>query len=374
MRKVARNAEYTKEYNRKLVLSMLRRQSMSRAELARRIGLTRAGISLIINDLIKDEIVYELNPTLNNHGRTPTPLFLTSKAGYAIGIYLNRDGCVAGLVDMNGNLYVQKQVQLDKVDDQLEPLYQAIVTILQQQNIPMNRFCGIGISAPGPLDVKSGTILNPPRFDLWHQIPIVTILKKRLELPIYLENNATCFASYQKECVNSHNFLLLLVDSGIGSGIVLDGNVLKGMHNYTGELGHTSIQANGRKCACGNLGCLEEYASIPNLLRHTSYKTWKEVIDHVKTDQEASQILKKEANYLSVAIINLINLIHIDTVFLAGDLLYKPEIIASQIEKMVNRRILYRENQRIRILPAAKKEGSKILSAAGVAFDQTLLI
>ena len=187
---IARNADYTKEYNRKLVLRLLRYQPLSRAEIARRTGLTRASTSLIASELLADGLVREMSPVANPRGRTSTPLQLCPEAMYVIGIYLNRDGCSAGLVDAGGRILASSEVRMADRGGRLEPLRQAVGKLSCMEGVPRDRLMGIGISAPGPLDGESGRILKPPRFDLWHQVAISPLLQEATGLPVYLATTA----------------------------------------------------------------------------------------------------------------------------------------------------------------------------------------
>ena len=378
MARNARNAEYTKEYNRKLFLRLLRTQPMSRAEMARQMGLTRAATSLIAEELLQEGLVAE-TVTLKTHvGRTPMPLVLRPDAGYAVGVYLNRDGCTAGIVGMDGQVHSNTRLHLDEGGNsyKLAALADAIEQMLAQTAIPREKLVGIGVSAPGPLDGESGRILNPPRFDLWHNTDIGAFLHRRLGVPVYLENNATCLARYnlgKPEAMGSENFLLLLVDSGVGSGVISGGKVLKGAGYFTSELGHTSIDYQGRLCACGNIGCLEAYAAIPNLLKGSSYSCWQEMINALPA-QEAQGLLRQEAQFLAAGVINLIHMISIDTVLLAGDLRYGTEQIAPILEESINRQNLWRNILPVRVLPACSGPNSRIQAAADVAFGRFLSV
>ena len=161
----------------------------------------------------------------------------------------------------------------------------------------------------------------------------------------------------------------MIVDSGIGSGVVSKGKVLKGGGYYTSELGHTSIDYRGRRCACGNIGCLEEYAAIPKLLKDTPYTSWKQAVDANDTE-----ILQREADYLSAGIVTLTNLVSIDTVLLSGDLLYGTEKIAPLLEQRVNARSLHHEDMPIKVAASSRAPGIKILAAADIAFERALTV
>ena len=372
-----RNAEYTKKYNRNLLLRLLRKEPLSRAELARRMGLTRAAASLITAELIEEGIIVEMEPVAGMRGRTPTPLRINPEAGYAVGIYLNRDGCSIGITNMTENLVIQDEVKLNDIvpGRKLNLLGSAVSDLIERSGIDQKKILGIGISAPGPLNGEGGEILNPPRFDLWHNTLIGPALSEALGLPVFLENNATCLARYHQgkpEAGGSENFLLLLVDSGVGSGVISKGKILKGAGYYTSEIGHVSIDMHGRKCSCGNIGCLEAYAAMPHILYGTGYRNWEELMNNIGRDEDAVEIMYQEAEYLSAGIVTLTNLISRDTVLLTGDIWYEAGKLSPVIEELVNQRILTRNRQPVRVRAASNNAGIRILAAADVVFDRIL--
>ena len=363
-----RNADYTKEYNRKAVLRNLRHNAMSRAELARATGLTRAATSLIVEDLLNLEIVTELAPQSVGRGRSATPLALRPDCYYALAVDLARKGCSVGLRDMAGNL-----LQCRKIPDQ-DNLVGAVITELKAMlaSVEPDKVLGIGISSPGPLDCEGGRILNPPRFERWHGVEICKLLSDALNLPAYLEHDVCSLALHQLEMGQSQNFMLVLVDIGIGAAIISDGK--KNSKYFTGELGHTTIRFDGRLCECGNRGCLETYASIPALLEGSEFRDWGDLIDHVDKNPDARRLLDQEAVYLSAGLINLINLIPVDTIYLAGDICYRYELLARRLQREISAKALDRSKGGIRIFPAAQDPNVGVLAAADVVFSKFFIV
>ena len=141
MVKNTRNAEYTKEYNRKMFLRLLRMAPISRAEIARRMGLTRAATSLIADELMGEGLIEETTANATKRGRTPVPLTLRHDAGYAVGVYLNRDGCTAGLVDMCGVVLTKERLHLEGTEnrERLDILAEAIEGMQRRMNIPKEK-------------------------------------------------------------------------------------------------------------------------------------------------------------------------------------------------------------------------------------------
>ena len=371
----ARNSEYTKKYNRNNFIRILRNEPLSRSQLARKLGLTRSAASLIADDLINDEFILR-EEDKRPRGRVSLPLVLNSSRVYAIGVFLTRTNCSIGVVDLCGKVISSKSIICKKPED-LDFLSKSITDLINESKIDNKKIIGVGISAPGPLDGESGELFNPPGFEAWHHVPITHILNKKLKLPIYLANDAVSLAQYnlgKREARNSENFLLLLVNDGIGSGVVIRGKVLKGQGYFTGELGHTSINFEGKKCICGNSGCLEAYASINNLLEGTEFNSWKEVMDDYQKLTSAKNLVHQEAEYLSAGVVNLINLISVDTVLLAGELLYKGTEFASILEEYINRIYLRRDVIKIKVLPACEGENIPLCAAADIAFNAYLSV
>ena len=166
MAKNTRNAEYTKKYNRNLFLRLLRMEPMSQAEIARKMGLTRSAVSLITDELIHDGFITQSEASASGRGRPPVSLALVPESTYAVGIYLNRDGCYAGLIDICGNVHIKERIQLEKTEDKLSAIENTIRRLLKAPGVLQEKLAGVGISAPGPLDGENGVILTPPRFDL----------------------------------------------------------------------------------------------------------------------------------------------------------------------------------------------------------------
>ncbi len=377
MARIPRNAEYTKEFNRKLFIRLLRQQNLSRADIARESGLTRAAASLIVDELLSEHILRELPPTIVGRGRAPIPLSVCEDAYYAAGIYWNRTGCRAGISNLASRLIAEQSIPLDQIpqgEAAVSLLARTLEDLVLQAGIPREKLLGVGISAPGPLDAEEGKFLNPPQFSAWRDSAIAPLLRQHLQIPVYLENNAGSLAIYNYEKHAAHglkDFLLLLVDSGVGSGVISGGKLLKSASHFTSELGHVSIRYDGKPCPCGNIGCLETYASIPNLLQEfPTFHSWREIID--ADTPLAHKAIQAEAVYLSAGIATLANLINIQAVLLAGDILYGFETLQAQIHQNIHGRILTHGETPLQILPSICTDGTDLCAACNIVFSRFL--
>jgi predicted NBD/HSP70 family sugar kinase len=235
------------------------------------------------------------------------------------------------------------------------------------------------VGAPGPLDAVSGTILNPPDFACWHDVPVVSGLARHLSLPVFLDNNASALALAERNLglgSELDGFLLLVVDSGVGAGIVIHDELYRGNGGFGSEIGHTSIAMEGRPCSCGHRGCLERYAAIPEILGQLSASarpaaSWEEVVDRaMEGDADCLALVDREASYLAVAIVNAMNLLELEAVVLAGAVRYRPALLLERLAPYVRERAMTRTLHRLRIESSPIDREPGIVSAAAIVIDR----
>ncbi len=354
----ATNANTMKEKNRRLIINLIRKNQVSRADISKATSLTKAAVSIIVDDLIKNGIVTEEKSQEKAVGRRPIYLTLNPDYMYALGINITRSGTEVGVVDITGNEICYDFIEnMPKTD-----LINNIIERINNFDIDKEKILGIGVTAPGPVDSKNTTILNPPNFKEWHYENIGLRLKKAFKKDVYLENVSGGLALCEKyfgKAKDLNDFLVLYVTDGIGSGIISKGMLLK----TASELGHTSICYNGTKCTCGNTGCLEIYASIPEILKTTAHKSWKAVID---SNDEKTIIA--EAKYLACGITNAVNLFGFGHIFLAGDINYNPGKVIYEIEKNIMANTITQKTPEIS--PASDFSG--VVCASTLVFDNWL--
>jgi predicted NBD/HSP70 family sugar kinase len=363
----AKNAGYTKEYNRQQILRLLRQQPQSRADLARQTGLTRAAISLIVDELMAEGMVKEsvLPADTRSRGRTPVLLKLRHEGAYALGVRLTRTKCRVGLCDLRGGVLRTQTMPLPKNGAALiEILEQAANDLLQ--DIPRDRVLGVGVSAPGPLDAQKGVILNPPGFEAYHGFEVSEIAL-RLGLPVWLENDANAEALHNYmdgDFPGRDSFLLLAINGGIGSGVIRKGKLL-----HECELGHVSLDLHGPQCACGNRGCLEMLACNTRILaQFPEYSTW----DALMASPKGEEALQLQGKYLAAALVNFFNLMPVETVLLGGSA--ETERLAPIIQKHMAGRTLWLGERTVPVLPALQAPDGDIRSAAAIVLGRWLRI
>lgn len=357
--KCATNSALMRKKNEKMILSMINKGPVSRADIAKKTGLTKAAVTIIVDDLMQRGVLTEKNGQTNTVGRNPVMLFLNEKAFFVIGINITRHHITVGITDLGGNIVAQDECLICLPESAFTKIIKIIEDQIKRSEIDSSKIYKISVVAPGPVDAERGIILTPPNFDTWHNVAITNELKRLTDFEVILANvsSATAIAEkYFGEAMDSETFLTLRVDEGIGSGIVINGSLLNG----PSELGHTSIKYNGIKCECGYRGCLEKYAAIPNILTGTKYESWKEAVD-----ANDEKVIDTEAEYLSTAIISANHIFDFEKIVLCGDLAYQPNRIIECISERIKKNILLNKSPFV----CAGKVKSKLIIAASMAIN-----
>ncbi len=158
-------------------------------------------------------------------------------------------------------------------DSVLPRVYTAIQEALDKANVTIEQVAGIGAAAPGPLDSATGIVFSPPNFPGWDGIPLRDMLAQRFQTPIFVDNDANVagLGEYMFGAGQGSRYMIYMtISTGIGGGVIIGGKLLRGTNGIAGELGHMTIDWQGERCACGNIGCLEYNASGTSIARRAN--------------------------------------------------------------------------------------------------------
>jgi N-acetylglucosamine repressor len=241
---------------------------ISRAMLAKVTGLNPATITHIARELVQLGLVEEAGCGTSRGGRPGSMLRVRSQAGTIISIQLDRlfiRGMLANLSLEEKELEQRvSSAPLHPTDINLDLLLQCVRSLVGRAGETGRKLLGIGVCAPGPLDAANGILLSPPNFPAWVDINLRQILASEFHVPVFLDQDANACALAEKwfgATREYDNFVYVLGDGGLGGGLFLNGDIYRGSRNIAGEIGHTTVSLQGPRCSCGNIGCLELYAS-----------------------------------------------------------------------------------------------------------------
>ncbi len=243
------NLKHAKAYNFRIVLETIRRFGpISRADVARRTELTAQTISNITRELLDLGLIYEAERQRDGRGAPSILLTINPDGAYSIGLDLDRDHLTALLVDFAGQILHRIHHTLDGVlppEEAMDLLARTVYALLDAAQLSPEKVWGIGVGIPGPLDVSADghvtNVANPKAFPGWHRVPVVAILEKRLQMPVFLENNATAAAIGERWYgAGQHisTFFYVFFSEGLGGGLIINGQPYDGHTGNAGELGY----------------------------------------------------------------------------------------------------------------------------------------
>ena len=259
-----KNSITSKQFNRGLIFQLIATGTCNtRIELSRRTGLAKTTVTNIVAEFMEKGIVKECEEELTEVcGRNPIILKVADQAPKIIGILVFRTNIQAVLCSLDMQIFRTETIEFGELtgDILIQNAFELIDRMMEEEK----NILGIGIASIGPVDIRNGIILNPPRFYGVKHVPIKEAIQKKYNLPVYFDHDNNCAALAEKLFgigKAEQDFLLLAVSNGIGSGFVCGGEVFHSHRGFETELGHVSINCKGLQCSCGNRGCLEMYAS-----------------------------------------------------------------------------------------------------------------
>jgi glucokinase-like ROK family protein len=241
---------------------------ISRADIARETGLTRPTVSDVVSDLLDTGLIEEVGYGPSTGGKPPILLSVADDSRHLIGIDLASGEFRGAVVNLRGELRRRVSRPLDGQEGQaaLELAYDLIDDLVEGAEMPL---LGVGIGTPGLMDTVNGVVRWAVNLG-WRDLPLRKLLQERYELPVYVANDCHVAALAEHtfgDNGDADNLVVIKVEHGIGSGILINGRLFYGDTFGAGEIGHVSVVEDGEQCRCGNVGCLETVASARALVK-----------------------------------------------------------------------------------------------------------
>ena len=362
-------------------------KGLSRTDLAEGMGLTKAAVTIIVNDLITNGIIVETESRTTSSGRPPVVLEINPNHGLVAAIDMGAMHLSVALGDFSARILEEIEIPFRITDGPEKCLMEAdrvLEQILLKRGVTSADLSGIGVGVPGPVITDQGTVMAPPIMPGWDRYPIRAKFEKKWNTAVTLNNDAELGALGEWAYGagrGEKNLAFIKVGSGIGAGLMINSQIYGGTTGSAGEIGHLTVDKNGPLCACGNHGCLEAFAGghaialqakklvasgKRTLLSEKSSDslTAHDVAEAARRgDLPAQEILKRSGTYIGIAIAGLINLFNPSTVIIGGGVAQVGDLLTVPIRQAVRERSLRASEHGVKITTAMLGRRSSLIGA-----------
>lgn len=382
------NFSLIKSINISGILEIIRAKGpISRADIAKLTSLTPASISKTTKKLIEIGLLEETGVGQTTGGRPPIMLKLKSKAAYIIGVYMGPKSLEFILADLDGSIIAEKNFIL-KNHSKDYILSNLILNLKEIINSTEEEIFGIGIAMNGIVDINKGISIFSPHYE-WKNVKLEKILEKELKLPVIIDNDVRAMARGEGKfgvAKDSKNFLVVNISEGIGSALMVNGEVYTGGNYSAGEIGHIVVEEHSTKrCSCGNYGCLEALASTNAIIENIKYKLItgeqskylnpEEIdLDKIikaakKGDRLARDVIIEKAKYVGKALATVINIVNPNLIVIIGDINKIEGLFYKNVETIIKRYGLATTLEKLEIKPSMLQEKSATIGAVTLILE-----
>lgn len=312
-------------------------------------------------------------------------------AGCVIGVDLGGTKLLAGVVDSDLNVHhrVFRHAREGKGTEQLlDALVEAVEGVRKAAG---RELTAVGFGVPSLVDARTGIVATTVHLPL-RDVPLRDVMAERLGVPVAVDNdaNAAMFAEHRRGAARgARTAALLTLGTGIGGGIVVDGELLRGAHGGAGEWGHMVVDVDGPECACGNRGCLEMLVSgtalgraarraaeeLPDSGFGQALRAGREITGALATelahdgDPVAVDVVTRVGRHLGVGLSNVINILNPEVIVVGGGVIAAGELLLEPARRVVAERALAPSRDQVRIVPTRFGDASGMVGAALLAMD-----
>ncbi|MEO6605158.1 MAG: ROK family transcriptional regulator [Aeromicrobium sp.] len=357
----------------------------TRAELAQLSSLARSTVTARVDALLASGLLAPVGEAASTGGRPPTRFALNRDNRVVLAIDLGASHASVAVTDLSRRVLKEKTVDSDIADGPeivLELVVSIALELLKSIDRPVRDVAGVGIGVPGPVEHATGRPANPPIMPGWHDFDIPEHLAKTFDGPVLVDNDVNLMAlgEYVTSWQSAPHLLLVKVATGIGSGIVSDGRLMRGALGSAGDLGHVQVAGapDDVVCRCGNVGCLEAIAAGPAIAAKLRAKGLdvdgsQGIVDAVAAgDIAALQAVREAGRDLGTVLATCVNLLNPSVIVIGGKLSEAGEYLLAGVREVVYRRSLPLATHDLRIVSTAAGSQGGILGASAMVIDAVL--
>jgi predicted NBD/HSP70 family sugar kinase len=378
--------ESLRERNRRRVLSALRVAGVtSRAELARRTGLSRTTVSSLVGDLVREGLVAERvdagSAAGSQGGRPPVLVSLDRRAGAAVGVDFGKSHVTVAVADLGHTVLAELRRALPsdhRAEDGLAAAAELVDLALEEAGVDRNLVLGVGMGLPGPIHADSGTVGSAAILPGWVGVTAARAMSDRLGLPVRVDNDANLGALAEHVWgagAGVDDMIYVKLATGIGAGLVLGGRLYVGVGGTAGEIGHTIIDEHGPVCRCANRGCLETLASgaaTLELLRPTLGPdlTLTDLVElTVSGHPAARRVVADAGRHIGRAVANLVNLLNPSRVVVGGEMAACGDVLLEPLQQECARHAINSASDDVEIHLGPLGDRAQVLGALALVLQ-----
>jgi predicted NBD/HSP70 family sugar kinase len=378
--------ESLRELNRLRVVETLReRGTASRAQIARVTGLSRSTVSSLVSELQADGLVIERPEPAAAHGdqggRPPILLSFDASAGVAVGIDFDHHHLRVAVSDLSSRILAEREQQLDTdhvAHEGLDAAAELVAELLSEAGVDEARVIGAGMCLPGPIHRPTGVVGSTAILPGWVGVAAAEEMHRRLALPILVDNDANLAALAEAAFGagrDAKDLVYLMISSGIGAGLVLNGRLYRGAEGLAGELGHVLVDADGPVCRCGNRGCLETVAgtdALADLLRRSHGDLDGRAIVRLahEGDLGCRRVVADAGRAIGKAAATLVNVLNPELLIVGGDLADAGELLLDGGRESLERSALPTAVQAAQVVAGSLGDRAEVLGAIALVLSE----
>jgi predicted NBD/HSP70 family sugar kinase len=380
------------DFNQSVILEAIRRsgEGLSRIELVDATGLSAQTVTNITRRLLDEKVITEAGRTINGPGKPRVTLRLVAESRYSVGVHLDPAVITVVLLDMAGTVVHRHVVRTSERDahEIVATMARTIDALIRDAGIDRSAVAGVGVAAPGPIDADRGTVIDPPKLDGWHRVPLRAVLAEATGLDVTLEKDTTAAAvgeQWTGRWDADRSFLFVYLGTGIGASLVRDSEAVRGSSHNWGEIGHIIVDPDGLECACGSRGCVEvvctPQAIVERAARDGVVLDGNDVEERFtrlcaragEGDAAASEVLRTAAGHLAVLISSLTNAMDVDRVVMGGPFWTRvSDVYLRELPVLLERRNATRALRSLPVDGTVVGDDVAAVGAACVVLDEIL--
>ncbi len=345
------------DFNQAVILDSIRRseEGLSRVELAASAGLAAQTVSNICRRLLDNGLIVEAGKETSGPGKPRTILRLNPRGMYAVGLHIDPSRTSYALLDAVGTVIFSQEEATDLVGrpaDAVAAMGATVRRIIAESGVDEQRIAGVGVATPGPLDAAHGTVVDPPHMTGWTRVPLRDILQESTGLPVVIEKDVTAGAVaelWAGGADSTADFVYVYVGTGIGAGLVLNDEVVRGSSGNVGEIGHIIADPDGPTCDCGRRGCVKVTCMPETIVAHAREVGALPAVDPLSPkplaedlealahaaaagNPAAAEVLAQSARRMAGVVSVLTNLLDVERVVFGGP--FWPALAASYLAQI----------------------------------------